>query len=191
MITVQQVEKATGISADKWEGFCHHIACYTLDSGLVKGKARYGHFRGKVHPKSIFADNPVPQHGWIELEDGSIIDPTRWAFENKKPYIYHASESTDYDAGGNDLRREMMSDQPAYTDTERQIEIPDTNEAIALRSVLGIDTTRNVISISEAMWVANLPLDMLDIVAKPVFETLVAMKLTVFIPVDNKELVLG
>ena len=29
-----------------------------------------------------------PVHVWIELPDGSVLDPTRWAFEGAWPYVY-------------------------------------------------------------------------------------------------------
>lgn len=28
------------------------------------------------------------RHGWVELEDGCVLDPTRWVFEHVEPYIY-------------------------------------------------------------------------------------------------------
>lgn len=28
-------------------------------------------------------------HGWLTLEDGTVLDPTRWALTHEDPYIYH------------------------------------------------------------------------------------------------------
>lgn len=92
-VTVSLVEEIIGIKAKNWEMRCHEIASLIVDRGIVAGRAVYGHYLGPVSAAedSLWkgrSDLPFVHHGWIELEDGRIMDPTRWSFEAKKPYIF-------------------------------------------------------------------------------------------------------
>jgi len=56
-----------------------------------RGRARHGHWTGDVAYGSHFdrrAQLPFIAHGWIQLDDGRVLDPTRWVFENVAPYLY-------------------------------------------------------------------------------------------------------
>lgn len=92
--TLQQCEKAVGEPATQWVARCYEIACAIVDAGLVKGgEAVYGHWLGPVAPRSHFADRRgtgfIP-HGWIWVEDeGMVVDPTRWVFEARTPYLFY------------------------------------------------------------------------------------------------------
>jgi hypothetical protein len=75
-----------------WKGHCYSVAC-TLNRELGLGwREVYGHYLGRVHPKSYFGKRarilPFQNHGWLELPDGRVFDPTRWVFENAPPYLY-------------------------------------------------------------------------------------------------------
>lgn len=76
----------------QWAGQCYAVSVALLDFGIIKGYARYGSYTGYIDPESMFYgdchNDGVSRHGWIELEDGTIVDPTRWVFEHKDPYIY-------------------------------------------------------------------------------------------------------
>ncbi len=100
MITVEQCEAAIGIPAKEWPGRCYEIACAILDAGLVEGRPVYGHWLGRVDRNApVFgerAGQAFQRHGWIETEDGEVIDPTRWVFENARPYIFEGSEPIDF-----------------------------------------------------------------------------------------------
>lgn len=75
--------------------------------GVVTGHVRYGFFWGKVAEGSPFDHtSPLHRHGWVELPDGRIWDPTRWVFEDVDPYIY-IGDSDDYDPG---MRKVRTSD---------------------------------------------------------------------------------
>lgn len=74
-----------------WPGKCYQVACALVDGGIVDGDAIYGHWVGPIHPKApVFGgqNRPFTHHGWILMEDGTVVDPTRWVFENAKPYIF-------------------------------------------------------------------------------------------------------
>lgn len=90
-LTIEAVEKAIGIPSGKWHGRCYEVACLVVKAKLVHGTAVYGHYKGPVAKTGYWAsrqDQVFQRHGWIVLDDDRILDPTRWSFENKKPYLY-------------------------------------------------------------------------------------------------------
>lgn len=97
--SLRECEKAVGEPAEKWVARCYEIAYKIVAAGLVTRKqglgdgfAVYGHWVGPISPRSHFADRArlgFTQHGWIYIADTCmVIDPTRWVFEAKAPYIY-------------------------------------------------------------------------------------------------------
>lgn len=98
--TLKACEKTLGEKAETWIARCYEISCRIVEAGLVKGEAVYGHWLGPVHHRSHFAERskslPFIQHGWIRLEDGTVLDPTRWVFEARKPYLYEGVEPDDF-----------------------------------------------------------------------------------------------
>jgi len=103
--TLRECEKAIGEPATAWVSRCYEIARKIVDTGLVSrergldGVAVYGHWVGPISPRSHFADRAklgFVQHGWIYVEaHGMVIDPTRWVFEAKQPYLYIEYEPAD------------------------------------------------------------------------------------------------
>lgn len=103
--TLAECEKAVGEPASAWVARCYEIATKIVDAGLVSrkrglgGEAVYGHWLGPISPRSHFADRRqlgFVQHGWIWIEaHGMVIDPTRWVFEAKAPYLYVEHEPDD------------------------------------------------------------------------------------------------
>lgn len=92
-VTIEIIEKAIRCKSRNWHGNCYAIACKIVESGLVKGRPVYGHWFGKVAKTGYWADRrnqPFQRHGWVELDDGRILDPTRWSFEDEEPYVYIA-----------------------------------------------------------------------------------------------------
>ena len=77
------------VPLERWPGNCHGVATEILNLLPVRGmRLARGHWHGPVHGDSVFSAGPS-QHTWLELEDGRILDPTRWAFTNPhKPRIY-------------------------------------------------------------------------------------------------------
>lgn len=106
--TLEECEEAIGEAAKRWAGRCFEIASKIVEAGLVSrerglgGEAVYGHWIGPVSTRSYFADRRhlgFIQHGWINVEThGMVIDPTRWAFEGKRPYIFADYETDDITA---------------------------------------------------------------------------------------------
>jgi hypothetical protein len=95
-LTIAEVERAIGLKTSEWHGNCYSIACSILRAGLVEGRPAYGHYLGPVASTGYWASrrgSKFQRHGWIVLNDGRILDPTRWSFEDKKPYLAIVEEN--------------------------------------------------------------------------------------------------
>lgn len=85
--TLEECEKVCG-PARCWKGRCHEISVW-INTALALGWfERYGVYSGEVK-KGYYTPGRIGyQHGWLELPDGRVFDPTRWVFEAVKPYLY-------------------------------------------------------------------------------------------------------
>jgi len=163
-ISITKTVKAIGHPPEDWIGNCYAIACQILEAGLVKGRAAYGHFRGEVSPDAPrFGEDHHrgwQRHGWIILEDGRVLDPTRWVFEAKKPYIYVGPNDHEYDEGGSELRKAMMHLDfrafPEY-DKERHVEFSLEPDDLLHYTMLAKQKNINRWSLQRVSWIANLP----------------------------------
>lgn len=119
--------EATKSGLRRWSGNCHgaaHMLVAANDATNHKllgqrARARYGMWIGPIHAQSPFANRAtlgMTHHGWVELADGQIADPTRWAFEHVEPYVY-VGPSDYYDQGGDALREALHGDKPFPVDT--------------------------------------------------------------------------
>jgi len=197
-LTLGVVEAALGEPAAAWKGRCYEIASRIVKAQLVVGTAVYGHWLGPVHKKSMFYKGSTlafVQHGWIVLGDKRVLDPTRWAFEVKKPYLFLGSPGQLYDEGGNRLRKALSGAVPAFDPGERTFELtPAILPGPAWTWVeehLDLDYTRDdgaapgVLGLAQVMHLANMPLDELGEHAAAIYTALGKLKLTGLIPIDN------
>lgn len=197
--TLAEAERRLGHKAKEWAGRCYEIACAFLSAGLVQGVAVYGHFTGKVHPKSFFGSRnhmPFVQHGWVLLPDGRIFDPTRWGFEDKEPYLYVTnSGDKEYDEGGNQLRKAMRPPAPEYDAFDRKIEF--TQRVLAggpwkhVEKLLDIDygftkQEPGTLCYSQVFWLANTPFEDLQPHAQAIYKALEAVGELALVPWDNR-----
>lgn len=195
-LNVRAVEKTIRIPAEKWRGRCHEIAALLLKHKLVRGKLRYGHWTGIVMKGSRldYYPNGLVRHGWVELADGTIVDPTRFDFEQKPPYIY-VGKNDYYDAGGNLERLSTLSPAPKFDPQDKLLllQISDNPTASFLISNLQrpIRNHQLVITIHQAFWLANLPLQILGKNAKQIYKSLIAAGQEGLIPIDNNQMILG
>lgn len=192
---IEEVAKIIDVPIEKWGGRCHEIARLMLDKKLVVGKLRYGHWLGLVSEKSMFGKYPngLVRHGWIELDDGNIVDPTRFEFEQKEPYIY-VGKNDYYDAGGNIWRMKMMVPAPEFSEEEKHVILSVNSDATMnlLEEMLKVNGSlgKIIITVKQAFWLANLPLQAFEGLAKPIYEALIEAKLGAFIPYDNSKIVM-
>ena len=207
-LSIEDIEDLVG-PAETWPGRCHEIALAAA-SLIDGGEAVYGHYRGPVDPHGYWSGyerRPFIQHGWVQLDDGGVLDPTRWSFLDEEPEIaiFHEWEASDeYDRGGNRTRAEMMKPAPPWDPSTKvgargaagavSLAVPKGSDLeMTLNTLLGEDqhgTDENdgyVITIMQAAWLANAPYDILAPHQKAIYELLDGAGLRAFVPQDNWE----
>ena len=193
-LTARSAAQALGIPLEQWRGQCFGIASALVEKGLVPGRAVYGHYLGRVSPQSVpFGSRrqmPFQAHGWVALPDGSILDPTRWVFEAKAPYLFIGpGDNPEYDEGGNHLRTLMRGPAVAEPVAARTIAIPLAGEAAAFaRLAFGHDSP---FGLNEARWLAHTAPAEAGLAIAGLYEALLAANLGALIPFDNRKAVLG
>lgn len=79
-----------------WVGCCHQLALAALEAG-APGRVIAGRWVGPIHPASAWIrsgchlfseDGGPPRHSWVLLDDGRVLDPTRWCFEGSPARLY-------------------------------------------------------------------------------------------------------
>jgi len=187
--TVAEIEAAIGIKAKDWNGRCYEIATKLHDSGLVKGQVRYGLYWGRISRNSEkFAGRTITHHGWIERPDRTVVDPTRWAFEGARPYVWSGWGGKVYDVGGSAL----YENDPLPTqvkDSDQEIDLGLDRETRAFVSRLLKDPPKMIKE--HAVWLAHRSPDSLGRWAKPIYQALVDRGLGAYLQHDMRVAVLG
>lgn len=194
--TIRQAEKAIGWPVEKWRGNCYAVACAFVRHGLVEGTPRYGLWHGPIVAGSIFAGKPFTHHGWIELPrdygSGTIVDPTRFEFEQVEPYIFVGSNGNGfYDFGGNALRKLTRVPYPRNGEksTNPRWDAPvvfgvSPECRTHLSRVIGYEVSY-VLTMSQLYWVGNMGLDELGEYVTEVYEFFRGTKYESAVPFDN------
>jgi len=200
-LDIEDLEDIVG-PADTWPGRCHEVA--VAAASLVDGgEAVYGHYRGPVDPHGYWRDyrnNPFIQHGWVELADGGVLDPTRWSFTDDEPEIaifddWEAEE--EYDKGGQRLRADLMKPPPPWDPSARTVSlaVPKGSDLeMTLNTLIGEDQHGTddddgyVLTVMQAGWLANLPYATLAPHQREIYELLDKVNLLAFVPQDNQQM---
>lgn len=200
-LDIEDVEALVG-PAETWHGRCHEIALAAA-SLIDDGEAVYGHYRGPVDPHGYWSDragDPFIQHGWVELADGRILDPTRWSFTDDEPEIaivdkWDAEE--EYDKGGQRLRQSLVKPPPPWNPSARSVSlaVPKGSDLeMALNTLIGEDQHGTdehggyVVNIMQAGWLANLPYATLAPHQRDIYRLLDKVGLLSFVPLDNQQM---
>ena len=189
-----EIAKRIDMPLERWEGNCFGIATAIVNAGVVEGRAVYGHWLGRVSPHSrVFGPRrrlPFQAHGWVVTPDALIVDPTRWAFEAKTPYIFIGpADNPEYDEGGNQFRAFMRGPAVAAPEVERTRELVFTGEAEAFAEIsLGHGSP---FATRELAWLANTPPAEAGLAIKSLYEALIGAGLNGLIPFDNRLAVMG
>jgi len=203
---IKKITKAIGIPIKDWAGSCFAIACACVDKKMVSGKPRYGHYRGYIHKDSIFSGHINMgwcQHGWVELPDGRIFDPTRWAFECAEPYIYVGDNKGQYDVGGNITRAKYRTPPPKFDSTKKTLDIKppekltlliramlDEDSEVVVKDILDRKRTIYTFTVEQLAWLACANPNDLGDLAKEFYGVLKSKELDAFIPIDNWRLIM-
>jgi hypothetical protein len=188
---------------NRWKGNCYYVASQIVNEDVLMTDCRaiYGHYLGPISSKSYFRNRkgmPFCQHGWIELANGDIIDPTRWVFEAKEPYMAFIDRDDDiaeeYDEGGDRWRKATENPPPKYNEKDKQFSftIDDFDRLDGrtyILSLLGYNRNEKKdikkISLSQIFWLANLSMNTLGVHIREVYNYIEIMKQEAFIPIDN------
>lgn len=203
-LDIQHAAERIGRPVSTWAGDCHGIAmllCAALlqDEVISEPGLRLarGHWNGTVHPRSYFRNRAgmfIP-HSWLVTEAGTLIDPTRFAFENpnQEPYIYVGKTSDEgYDEGGNQLRALRLGDPPNYSPSDAILGLKlDGKAGHWVAQATGFQYPTGIVTWPLAMWLANLPVPLMGEHARPIFEYLERAGKRALIPWDNRVMVLG
>lgn len=191
MEDIQKVAKVIDLPIEQWAGNCYSVACAIVKAKIVRGKARYGIYGGYISKDSIFAGREIVHHGWVERHT-TLVDPTRWVFECAEPYIYVGpKDNPDYDFGSNRLRKMMLKPPPKFDSKKNHWKVPKHLQPF-VHLMLGEQSFGNVVCAWQMMWLASLPLDMLEDKAEALYRWIIDdVKVPSFIPVDNRDFVLG
>lgn len=191
---LEKALKKITIPVRKWKGQCYGLALEFLKHKLIKGVPRYGHWTGPVEHGSMFYNTFMRMgwchHGWVELPNKHVCDPTRWVFEDVEPYIFVGPDREQYyDVGGNKHRAANIRPVPVFDAFHKIIQNPKNKEVdLFVRSFLNNPTTE--ITFQQGFWIANLPPSMLEPFTKQVYNWIDKIKHPAWIPVDNRRLIL-
>lgn len=197
--TLEEASALIDIPMERWPGSCYAVATALFNGAVAAGKATggrvvYGHWRGFMHPQGHFGARArlgFTSHGWIDLGDGRVLDPTRWVFENVAPYLYEGP-GDEYDEGGNVLRAELARPCPPATGTLEVLHLDDGAARFlaglsgqALKPSYG-EQTLVMLDRSQLFWLANIALDALGEHAEAIYTALIDAGHRALIPVDNR-----
>jgi|SRR5882757_11575299 len=185
---------------EQWKGNCFALATQVVRRGIVEGDAVYGMWHGPIAEGSFFEERhgslPFTQHGWVNLHDGRICDPTRWVFENVEPYIY-VGPNDHYDEGANRLRQHQPP--PQFDPSERTVTIAQHilsgSAWTHIESLLGmdqhlsedVDYEPGTVTIEQIFWVANRAPDVLFPHTVAIYEAIDKLGYGAAVPYDNRE----
>ncbi len=192
-MTPEQIAKLIGIPLDQWPGNCYAVACQMLNQRICRGTPRYGLWTGPVDQKCRIVrwrTSRVCRHGWIEQKN-RVVDPTRWVFEAKEPYVYRGP-ADHYDVGAQTLRREKLTPCPPYRPGDQRPHLLVWMVSPEAHRWMTEELFQRAPGITMPMvfWMANLPVDLLGLHAEPIYRALIRAGLKALIPKDLLELVL-
>ena len=187
MFDTEEASILIGVPTDEWEGNCHAIAHKIVESGMIDGKVERGYWKGLVHKRSIFYGKPLIPHSWIRMSNGKIADPTRWCFEQVEPYIFVGDDQC-YDAGGNQFRKANLRPCPAFDSGHKDSNIKFPKSCN--KFVMDLVGNPPYLTINQAFWLGNAPLDILSIYAKEIYTAFDKYNEGAIIPIDNYNIIM-
>jgi hypothetical protein len=199
---INKIGDIIGRPPERWKGNCYCVSLRIVNNKIIDDDCRavYGHYMGSVSSKSFFKNcrkMPFIRHGWILLSNGDIIDPTRWVFEAKEPYIAFIDRDDDiaeeYDEGGDEWRKALETPAPPYDKKDRQFSftVEEFDKLDGRGYVLDLlgDKRKEVkeICLDQIFWLANLSRDTLGNRVREIYAYIEHVGCFEFIPIDNRE----
>jgi hypothetical protein len=201
---VPLIAEKIAIPPEKWAYNCHGVSIAwlsrfgrNLDTGRTDLNARVR--------RGYTTRGYGGQHSWIELEDGTVVDPTLYAtmHEGEQPMVevFDPDEAEElYDpCGWHSIHGEQfVVDPPDFFATENPYLAWDTQSADYFADLVGTphdyrgeDGDWFELSIEQAHWLAHLPVlpkegsrNLGDFFAREAYEWLESQDLKALIPID-------
>jgi hypothetical protein len=200
-LSMASIGERIAVPVEDWPGRCFEIASKIVDSfDWQDAVAVYGHYRGPISRKcTLFHGKPVVHHGWILLKTGVIVDPTRWVFEARAPYVavfrpwqrehLDVFASMEYDEGGEVFNDMLRGERPEFSPDAPCVSlVGDEENTATVRAVmgrlLGTLLTRDRLSVDELRWLAKTPYSKLGDGASVLYPWLVNAGHRALIPID-------
>jgi hypothetical protein len=173
-----------------WPGNCYAVAVSIYQAKLVPraSRCRYGVWWGPMKSRKHFLGRSFTHHGWIELPDKRIYDPTRFVFENADPYIWIGNDDKGfYDVAGQRLNAMFYKEFPAASGDKT---IPLTAKQRRVLAKFMPSVLEGDPDFGQMMWLAHFPVEQLDDQAKTVLKIFDELNLSALIPLDVRRYVL-
>lgn len=204
-----------GDQPEKWAGMCHQASLAVVEEMAKLGQSavvRRGWFQGQTVPGAYFHGRPC-QHSWVELPDGRVLDPTRFAFVGGPAWPLWIGPDDEYDVCG--CRQQAPSSPPPHASESKSplVELRFAEDgddaargivqAVAWQTGIGgycARITKQVIEVSvqQVFWLGNLPIkDTAELgtlpreLAEEVYTAIVRADLGSAIPIDRRDWILG
>ena len=193
--TIEELAEAIGHHPKTWEGRCAHVA-HLLNVHFYNEemKERYGLWLGPIIEGTCFSKRPYTSHGWLESGTGSlgtlIIDPTRWVFEGKEPYIFEGFDHDGYyDLGANKVNAMFRMPCPEYDPTDKRV-IISCSRALELFMKDKLESPPGITD-KHIFWLANIPLQEIpDKLRKEFYKFIAKVGSSCWVPTDNWQFVM-
>lgn len=184
---------------ENWAGNCYATAHKLKESGLLAAmeeefgavKLCYGIYDGEIASDSMFARKPFARHGWLEFEEGIVVDPTYWVFVGEEPSL-RVADVGNYDLAASRLCQRVRNDTkpPPFDESHGVIRwtINDPDVTAFVEVLLGEHSQigDGVLSRGQAHWLGNRPLSALGNRAEELYRALKVLGLSALIPLDNR-----
>lgn len=197
----REMETAMGSKPEDWAGSCHGAAMLVVEHvGPELATVRRGYFIGTIAPGAYFDGRPA-QHSWVELRDGRVCDPTRFAFTGEPAWPLWVGPSDDYDIGGCETMTPAGRPPDVY-ESEREMVDIDTGCVDYLLGLLGLPGEcygEDWVSVSPEQlgWLAHLPIKdgeaqgvLARFFAAEVYQAIIDAGYSALIPIDRRDWIL-
>lgn len=196
-----QAEALVERPIDQWDGKCHVVSSRLAPA--LGGVVHRGFYLGPKAEGAYFHGS-FSQHSWVAMPDGTVVDPTRHAFDLSPRWPLWTGPADDYDVGG--CRSQPPSGRPPEGGARDQLveiardDLAITGITFVLPPEADLGNGRWALTNSEVFWLAGLPvkdqasLGVLPLEgghAKRVYEALIASGRAEAIAIDRRAWVLG